>query len=430
MGVPVLFIPGNAGSSRQVRSIASSASHQYYPEPYTSLPEFLSSGIKPLDFFAGRLIRNIWCFPIMSLILFLPVEFNEDFSALHGPTLLSERSYTSSAITYILSLYPPGTQVILMGHSMGGIVALSLLPSPNISAIITMSTPHALPPARLDKRIEDIYSASWSALRNASTPILSICGGATDLMIPSETCSMEQSGSTLDWRKTVFTTCMEGAWTGVGHREMVWCHQVRWRVARAAIELGSASGNAEKGAILARWFRDEVDQDFVIQSDLLSMDNTAVTHIPPRHRLVLRDVSRQSDIYLLPLSPGLVGRFILYVSRGIVGSLSPHHFPELHVSVYRCRSTPENCLPLRPRSLRLIPNPPHGTLFPIPEQGADESDGVVRFDAIVDCQNSEANNVKEWIGVAVRGDGDSGSWIVGGIEQEHVVLSKVSKYGE
>ena len=51
--LPVLFIPGNAGSSHQVRSIASSATRQYYSSPYIISPAFEKSQIKPLDFFAG-----------------------------------------------------------------------------------------------------------------------------------------------------------------------------------------------------------------------------------------------------------------------------------------------------------------------------------------------------------------------------------------
>jgi GPI inositol-deacylase len=227
----------------------------------------------------------------------------------------------------------------------------------------------------------------------------------------------------------VFTTCMEGTWTGVGHREMVWCHQVRWRVARAALELGSAPNNAAKGTVLSRWFRDEVDQEHLAQSDLLTMDKSIVTRIPAGHRLVLRHVSRQSGMYLLPLSSGLASHFILYVSRGTVGSLSPHHAPELQVFVYRCRTSAENCLPLQPRSLKLIPNPSLRTSFPLPE-GVDESDGIIRFEAMVDSKGAVASNEEEWIGVAIQGEGDSRSWVVGGIEQEHVEGSDVGKFGE
>lgn len=82
-------------------------------------PYFTSRGLRPLDFFA--------------------VDFNEDLSAFHGPTLESERTYSEAAVGFILSKYPPQTKIIVMGHSMGGIVAISLLTSlgRNISTVIT-----------------------------------------------------------------------------------------------------------------------------------------------------------------------------------------------------------------------------------------------------------------------------------------------------
>ncbi|GAW00800.1 PGAP1-domain-containing protein [Lentinula edodes] len=137
-GTPVLFIPGNAGSSGQVRSIASSATRQYYSRPNVPTYETWSRNMKALDFFAA--------------------DFNEDLSAFHGPTLKAQIEYCARAISYILSLYPPNTSIIIMGHSMGGIVATSLLPSKDISSIITMSTPHTLPPARFDQRVDEIYA--------------------------------------------------------------------------------------------------------------------------------------------------------------------------------------------------------------------------------------------------------------------------------
>lgn len=53
-GVPVLFIPGNAGSSRQVRSIAASATRQFYQSPYVVSGDFAGRAVKPLDFYAGE----------------------------------------------------------------------------------------------------------------------------------------------------------------------------------------------------------------------------------------------------------------------------------------------------------------------------------------------------------------------------------------
>jgi GPI inositol-deacylase len=52
-GIPVLFIPGNAGSSRQARSIASSAARQFFTSPFTPDIQFEQRELKPLDIFTG-----------------------------------------------------------------------------------------------------------------------------------------------------------------------------------------------------------------------------------------------------------------------------------------------------------------------------------------------------------------------------------------
>jgi glycosylphosphatidylinositol deacylase len=157
---------------------------------------------------------------------YFALEFNEDFSALHGPTLVTERAYAAAAMDYILSLYPPRTRLVLLGHSMGGVVAASLLPNANVSALITMATPHTLPPARFDRRIAALYAHNAGVLANDPTSILSVCGGATDTLVPSESCILPELPTTngsapTPFRRTVFASALEGAWTGVGHIAIV-----------------------------------------------------------------------------------------------------------------------------------------------------------------------------------------------------------------
>ncbi|KAF8204692.1 GPI-inositol-deacylase [Pholiota molesta] len=314
--LPVLFIPGNAGSSHQVRSIASSATRQYFSSPYEISSTFRSRSLQPLDFFA--------------------VEFNEDLSAFHSATLESQTAYSAQAISYILSLYPPETKIIVMGHSMGGIVATSLLPSNNISTVITMSTPHTLPPARFDFRIDKLYRKLQTILEDDPTPIVSICGGATDTMIPSESCILPRTSKGV-FRRTVFTSALEGAWTGVGHREMVWCHQVRWRVARAALELGAANDGSSRS-----------DDSF---------DPTDAETLSLGQKLVLRH-PRESKRYLLPYTA----------------------IP-LRVSIFSCiGSSVADCVSLKPETLKLVPSPIPGKSFPAPQEGSDESEGVVLYE--------------------------------------------------
>ncbi|KAG8218976.1 PGAP1-like protein-domain-containing protein [Butyriboletus roseoflavus] len=409
MGLPVLFIPGNAGSSHQVRSIASSAARQYFSSPFVVSHEFTRRGAKPIDFYA--------------------VEFNEDLSAFHGATLDSQIAYTSAAVEYILSRYAPNTHIIIMGHSMGGVVGTALLPSRNISALITMSTPHTLPPARFDARIAEIYNQNRKALREDETPILSICGGATDMMIPSESCILpgdSREGGV--YRRTVFTSALEGAWTGVGHREMVWCHQIRWRVARAVLELGVTHTAEERVRALDRWLRDgsllPSDGDSVRDLSLKAGEYDALSG---DLQLVLdRPLGKRT--YLLPI-PSVRDEensrtFVLYVSRGGVSNVSPHHALNLRVSVHLCaeHSTDETvlCNSLAPTSLKLLPAPIPGKPFPVPDEGADESEGVVFFEAEL------PRGVEGWVGVTVDAGNDGSGWVTGAIDQVRNVKSELS----
>ncbi|KAK9257707.1 hypothetical protein V1519DRAFT_426552, partial [Lipomyces tetrasporus] len=51
-GVPVLFIPGNAGSYKQVQGLAAEAAHQYY-DTVTAKGSYGDGGARNLDFFTA-----------------------------------------------------------------------------------------------------------------------------------------------------------------------------------------------------------------------------------------------------------------------------------------------------------------------------------------------------------------------------------------
>ncbi|KAF8213968.1 PGAP1-like protein-domain-containing protein [Mycena galopus ATCC 62051] len=408
-GVPVLFIPGNAGSSRQVRSIASSAVRQYYDAPYSVAAEFKSRpNLKPLDFFA--------------------VEFNEDLSAFHGPTLDAQTEYTARAIAYILSLYPRGTQIIVMGHSMGGIVATALLPSPNISAILTMSTPHELPPARFDARIDALYQHNKRILTRDVTPILSVCGGATDMMIPSESCVLPvDADSDSPFRRTVFSSALEGAWTGVGHREMVWCHQVRWRIARAALELAEADSPVGRGVILDRWLRDghALPRPLVLPEADAAL--TALPEVLPAEMHLVLKQPRGARTYLLPLPANTKNaKFVLMVSRGSIGPVGPHTAPALKADVFTCGgigADEVHCSSaLAPEVLKLMPSPILGRPFPVPKEGSDESEGIVLFEADV---GPLGGTTAKWVAVRMEG-GEGEGWITGGFVADEALKNSAN----
>ena len=350
-----------------------------------------------------------------------PAEFNEDLSAFHGSTLESQIAYTKQAVDYILSLYQPGTRIILMGHSMGGIVASSLLPSKNISAIINLSTPHTLPPARLDSRIIDRFARLQHTLKTDETPIVSICGGATDMMIPSEACILPETTEAV-FRRTVFSSALEGSWTGVGHREMAWCHQVRWRVARAALEVGAGKTLKERGLLLDRWLRDGRTVPAVTTNEAF----LALPHDAERveHRELVVKSPIEDKTYLLPLDQEGTQRLTILVSQGVIRGISPHRPIPLQVSAFACRGGDrKGCRPLSPNVLKLIPNPVPGKEFPVPGEGSDESEGVVLLEA--DIQPAE-----EVESIAIKLEGADGrGWIVARLGQPILITSRVSTWG-
>lgn len=339
------------------------------------------------------------------------MEFNEDLSAFHGSTLESQISYTKAAIAYILSMYPPETTITIMGHSMGGIVATALLPSDKISAIITMSTPHTLPPARFDSRIDQLYARLQQTLDEDSTPIVSICGGATDMMIPSESCILPRIRKDV-FRRTVFTSALEGAWTGVGHREMVWCHQVRWRVARAALELGAVKTLHSRAIVLDKWLRDGHSlPPKVINSDEFETSLADVSTLPLGQKLILKNANAP-NIYLLPVSDEPpTQRLTVLVSQGSITSVSAENHISLKVSVFTCTGSPVSvrCAPLQPETLKLVPNPIPATDFPVPD-GSDESEGVVLFEGYAPRRGAH-----HWIGIKVE-NADGQGWVSAGLD--------------
>ncbi|GHJ84302.1 hypothetical protein NliqN6_0704 [Naganishia liquefaciens] len=259
-GMPVLFIPGNSGSFKQVRSIASSAAHQFY--------ERAERSGSAIGFVEDRAASERW-----QELDFFAVDFNEEFSAFHPNTLRDQSLYVAHAISYILSLYPAESpaslNIILVGHSMGGIVARHAVTRSNsssVSGIITMSTPHLVPPVTFERGMQRLYDELNSkvlsthqtrtalSLAQPVPPVLvSICGGTADTQISSDSCALKiiQMGSGGDPQHSrgridngsfaVFTTGMEGVWTGVDHQAMVWCDQVRRVVAATLLDMSAAN---------------------------------------------------------------------------------------------------------------------------------------------------------------------------------------------
>lgn len=235
------------------------------------------------------------------------VDFNEDFSALHGTTLLEQSEYLNDAVRFILSLYkrqPSPTAVIMLAHSMGGISARKMLTMPNylarsVNTIITLSTPHLVPPATFDSTIETIYEdidhfwRAGHASIDSTHPLkdvllVSISGGAADTMISSDATSL--AGVVPPSHGfTVFTTSVPGLYAPVDHQAMMWCDQLRAAVARALLEMVD---DRVAGQMRSLEQRNAIMRDF-----LLSNGSKRVAETPTGESMELRLVDGRLNFH-------------------------------------------------------------------------------------------------------------------------------------
>lgn len=279
-GAPVLFIPGNAGSYKQVRSLSSEASRYYY-DNLRNDKQAHDEGVRAFDFFT--------------------VDFNEDLAAFHGQTVIDQAEYVNEAIAYILSLYhdakrlnrdsdlPDPSSVILIGHSMGGIVARTVLVNSkyqanSVNTIITMSTPHARPPVSFDADIVTLYDQinqywrdSYTERMSSNNPLsqttlISIAGGGRDTTVPSDYTSLsslvpESHGF------TVFTSTVPNVWTSMDHLAIIWADQIRKTIIRSLYEVvdvrraAQTKTRATRMKVFRKWF-------------LTGLEDNVVKHLP------------------------------------------------------------------------------------------------------------------------------------------------------
>ena len=282
---------------------------------------------------------------------FFTVDFNEDITAWHGQTLLDQAEYLNEAIAYILSLYhdprrsrrdpglPDPSSVILVGHSMGGMVARTMLVLPNyqansINTIITMAASHARPPISFDadivhtyERVNDYWRKAYSQKWANDNPLwhvtlISVAGGGLDTIVPSDYASIaslvpETHGF------TVFTSSIPNVWTGSDHLSILWCDQFRKVVIRSLIEAvnvhrpSQTKPRADRMRIFKRLFLTGMERfaektlPHAEPTTLLTLEDNSNSIIAFGERLVLREFGRagKPKAYLLPIPPpGTPGR--------------------------------------------------------------------------------------------------------------------------
>ncbi|TIB71347.1 hypothetical protein E3Q24_02371 [Wallemia mellicola] len=235
-GVPVLFIPGNAGSYKQGRSIAAELAKQYYSSYGIPNSYLESQAGAPPDFWT--------------------VDTNEELSAFHAGTIRRQAEYILAAIDYILNQYThqnqPPESIIVVAHSMGGIVVNELFNLPEyrtglVDLVISLSTPHAMPPTPFSRNMASLYDQRYNASVN-----IAVSGGSADSLLPADVTYAPIGHNSL----SILSTSIPGVWAPISHQAIVWCDQLRRKLARAvllSIDSNKSTKLKPKESVLNIW---------------------------------------------------------------------------------------------------------------------------------------------------------------------------------
>ncbi|XP_028056689.1 uncharacterized protein LOC114260719 isoform X1 [Camellia sinensis] len=274
-GVPVLFIPGNGGSYKQVRSLAAESDRAYQGGPlertfYQEASLTLKKGGVNIDA-AGFGSPNHY----ISKLDWFAVDLEGEHSAMDGRILEEHTEYVVYAIHRILDQYKDSRDarvregaavsgnlpksVILVGHSMGGFVARAAIIHPHlrkstVETILTLSSPHQSPPVALQPSLGHYYARvnqEWKkgyevqtsrSGRYVSDPplshivVVSISGGINDYQVRTKLESLDgivpPSHGFL-----ISSTAMKNVWLSMEHQVILWCNQLVVQVSHTLLSL-------------------------------------------------------------------------------------------------------------------------------------------------------------------------------------------------
>ncbi|ORY43109.1 PGAP1-domain-containing protein [Rhizoclosmatium globosum] len=248
---------------------------------------------------------------------------DEDFSALDSHIIQHQALFSLRAVKYLQHTYHV-QNVTIVAHSMGGIVARSLIVLPeftqdSVDTIITLATPHLAPPVSVEW---DMVSL-WDSINRVSlnkTVFVSIAGGLRDLQIQSHSADIL---SILPNSITAFTSSIPGVWMDLSHEGIMACPLLMNVLAKTLIE--TSFGNQSNR--LKLWKRNlgipSVGQEVV--GDFRSWTRKKLNV----ETSLLQESASNSTLYVLELQKGH-GFSVLMPS-----TVSPN--------LYRCRTQFREC---------------------------------------------------------------------------------------
>lgn len=305
-GVPVLFIPGNGGSFKQVRSLAAESDRAYQNGPLERT-FYQEASLRPEE---GGADINLSGFQLpnqyTSRLDWFAVDLEGEHSAMDGAILEEHTEYVVYAIHKILDQYKVSydartregaavsgslpKSVILVGHSMGGFVARAAVIHPHlrksaVETILTLSTPHQSPPVALQPSLGHYFArvnSEWiegykvqttNTGRYVSDPVLShvvvvsISGAYNDYQVRSKLTSLDNIVPPTHGFM-ISSTAMKNVWLSMEHQAILWCNQLVVQVSHTLLSLidsrtGQPFPDTQKRlTVFARMLRSGISHNF------------------------------------------------------------------------------------------------------------------------------------------------------------------------
>ncbi|XP_019447433.1 PREDICTED: uncharacterized protein LOC109350653 isoform X1 [Lupinus angustifolius] len=273
-GVPVLFIPGNGGSYKQVRSLAAESDRAYQSGPLDRT-FYQEASLSPEE---GGAYIDLSGFQLPNQYTrrldWFAVDLEGEHSAMDGAILEEHTEYVVYAIHKILDQYKVSydartregvavsgslpKSVILVGHSMGGFVARAAVIHPRlkksaVETVLTLSTPHQSPPvalqpslghyfAHVNSKWREGYKFQTNTGHHVSDPVLShvvvvsVSGAYNDYQVRSKLASLDDIVPPTHGFM-ISSTAMTNVWLSMEHQAILWCNQLVVQVSHTLLSL-------------------------------------------------------------------------------------------------------------------------------------------------------------------------------------------------
>ncbi|CAK9317462.1 unnamed protein product [Citrullus colocynthis] len=305
-GVPVLFIPGNGGSYKQVRSLAAESDRAYQGGPLEQT-FYQEASLGKVEGEAGANLDDLQLPDHYTRRLdWFAVDLEGEHSAMDGGILEEHAEYVVHAIHRILDQYKESfdarakegaansaslpRSVILVGHSMGGFVARAAVIHPRlrksaVETVLTLSSPHQSPPLALQPSLGRYFTRVNQEWRKgyevqitrsgyfASDPLLShvvvvsISGGYHDYQVRSKLESLDGIVPPTHGFM-ISSTSVKNVWLSMEHQAILWCNQLVVQVSHTLLSLVDSStgqpfsASRKRLTILTRMLHSGIPQSF------------------------------------------------------------------------------------------------------------------------------------------------------------------------